>query len=459
MNATENKPIGGTATPEMRASYSIERRLSKHIAILIAGALAIMSFAIYCAAAMLIERKQVAELEKKVATIQTIVKEAAAEGGYAQLARTADLMAQRRPGTRLEVMRANGELVYRDPDQGPWKLSDKTKSQSFAIDLSVYSIGVLNGIFTIDVEDDAGVMDDLFWALVTLPILGGVLVGLLTAWRVRREMRPLQVLANQTKRISPQHLEKRLSIPVVAEELAPWVNQFNALMERLQTAMEQLEAFNADVAHELRTPLAALIGNTEVTLSKNRPAHEMRDTMITSLEQMRDLSTMVNDMLFLSGADRGALARRGEPTRICSIAKNVVEFHEFALEEAGLTAEVHGTAVASVDAPLLQRALSNLIGNATRFAEPGSSVRVLIEELTDREIQVVVENRGPAIEPSAMPRLFDRFFRIDSARKDCETHHGLGLAIVSAIARMHGGRPLVSSADGITRVGLTLQTN
>jgi two-component system, OmpR family, heavy metal sensor histidine kinase CusS len=168
---------------------------------------------------------------------------------------------------------------------------------------------------------------------------------------------------------------------------------------------------------------------------------------------------MVNDMLFLSGADRGALARRGEPTKLCGIAKSVVEFHEFALEEAGLTAEVHGTAVAAVDAPLLQRALSNLIGNATRFAERGTAVRVLIEEAANCEIQVVVENRGPTIEPAAMPRLFDRFFRIDSARQRCETHHGLGLAIVSAIARMHGGKPLVSSSDGVTRVGLTLQAN
>jgi two-component system, OmpR family, heavy metal sensor histidine kinase CusS len=220
----------------------------------------------------------------------------------------------------------------------------------------------------------------------------------------------------------------------VADELAPWVNQFNALMDRLQGAIVQLEAFNADVAHELRTPLAALMGNTEVALAKERPAGELKETMIVSLEQLRQLSSMVNDMLFLSGADRGALARRGEPTRICHIAEQVVEFHEFALEEAGLTAEVHGTAVASVDAPLLQRALSNLIGNATRFAERGSAVRVLIEEAADKEIHVVVENRGEPIEANVLPRLFDRFFRVDCARCDSESHHGLGLAIVSAMA-------------------------
>jgi two-component system, OmpR family, heavy metal sensor histidine kinase CusS len=166
---------------------------------------------------------------------------------------------------------------------------------------------------------------------------------------------------------------------------------------------------------------------------------------------------MVNDMLFLSGADRGALARRGEPTLLCAIAKKVVEFHEFALEEAGVNAQVEGTAVAAVDAPLLQRALSNLIGNATRFAERGSTIRVSIDNEAAGDIRVVVENKGEPIASNVLPRLFDRFFRADSARECCETHHGLGLAIVSAIARMHGGQPFARSENGLTQIGLTLR--
>jgi two-component system, OmpR family, heavy metal sensor histidine kinase CusS len=444
-------------TPSTAPNYSIERRLSSRLALQVAAVLALMSVVIYCTAYLLMSRKQEAEHTKKIAVVSDIMREAAAEGGYIQLARTAELMATRRPGTRLEITRPSGEVLYRDPNEGPFMLSKYTRSKSFSVDLTGNNIGVLNGQLTIDVEYDEHLTDDLFWALVFVPILGGVLVWLSTAWRVRRELRPLQELAKQTKRISPQHLDARLSLPAVAEELAPWVNQFNALMDRLQITIEQLEAFNADVAHELRTPLAALMGNTEIALVKNRSANELKETMIVSLEQLRELSSMVNDMLFLSGADRGALARRGEPTRICGIAKSVVEFHEFALEEAGLTAEVHGTAVASVDAPLLQRALSNLIGNATRFAERGSAVRVLIEEASGHEIHVAVENRGEPIKPASLPRLFDRFYRGDDARCDSESHHGLGLAIVSAIARMHGGRPLASCTDGVTRIGLTLQ--
>jgi two-component system, OmpR family, heavy metal sensor histidine kinase CusS len=449
--------MSAPAKPPIAPTYSIERRLSKKIALLVALVLAALGVLIYCAAHMLMDRKQATELEKKVATIQSIMTEAAAEGGFLQLARTADLMAQRRPGTRLQITNDKGETLYRDPDVPPFVLSEKTRSESFSVDLTRYNMGVLTGTFTIDVEDDDHLMDDFFWAVVSVPIVGGIIVGFLTARRVRRELRPLQALADQTKRISPQRLDARLTVPEVAEELAPWVNQFNALMDRLQGAIEQLEAFNADVAHELRTPLAALMGNTEVALAKPRPVNELRDTMIFSLEQMRDLSTMVNDMLFLSGADRGALARRGEPTLLCAIAKKVVEFHEFALEEAGVNAEVAGTAVAAVDAPLLQRALSNLIGNATRYAERGSTIRVNIDKEPQGEIRVVVENKGEPIASNVMPRLFDRFFRADTARAGCETHHGLGLAIVSAIARMHGGQPFAKCENGLTRIGLTLR--
>lgn len=439
-------------------TYSIEKRLSTRVAWLVTGVLALMSVFVYCATHMLMERKQATDMSRKVETIQSIMREAAAYGGREQLVRTASMMAQRRPGTRLEVLDAKGALVYRDPEQAPHLLSQHTRTEGFPVDLSDFNIGSYRVNYAVDIEDDVHLMDDLFWALLSMPIVGGVIVGFVTRWRVRRELRPLHTLAKQTKNITPQKLDQRLTLPLVADELAPWVNQFNSLMDRLQNAIVQLEAFNADVAHELRTPLAALMGNTEVALSKERPAGELKETMIVSLEQLRQLSGMVNDMLFLSGADRGALARRGEPMRICHIAKQVVEFHEFALEDAGLTAEVHGTAVASVDAPLVQRALSNLIGNATRFGARGSAVRVLIEEATQNEIQVIVENRGVAIDQTALPRLFDRFFRADSARCDSESHHGLGLAIVSAIARMHGGRPLATSENGVTRIGLTLQT-
>jgi signal transduction histidine kinase len=96
------------------------------------------------------------------------------------------------------------------------------------------------------------------------------LVAVATRWNVQRQLRPLHELAAQTRAISPRRLDQRLSLADPGEELLPWIEQFNALMQRLELAYAQLEGFNADVAHELRTPLATLIGETEVALSRER---------------------------------------------------------------------------------------------------------------------------------------------------------------------------------------------
>jgi two-component system heavy metal sensor histidine kinase CusS len=224
----------------------------------------------------------------------------------------------------------------------------------------------------------------------------------------------------------------------------------------VQRAYEQLEGFNADVAHELRTPLANVIGQTEVALSRERSPEALRDTLVSNLEEAQRLAALVNDMLFLSQSDRGAVARRGQAVSLATLARQVVDFHEAPLAEAGLSVQIEGGVSAAVDEPLFKRAVSNLLGNAIRYAEPGSRIVIRIAPDAAEQVRVEVQNAGPAIAPQHLARLFDRFFRIDSARPDSQSHHGLGLAIVAAIARMHAGRPVAESDGGSTRVGFTL---
>lgn len=204
------------------------------------------------------------------------------------------------------------------------------------------------------------------------------------------------------------------------------------------------------------TPLATLTSGAELALSSAKSVEELRDTLGSSLEDLQRITGIVQDMLFLSQADRGAVARRVHTPSLAAVVKQVADYHEAALEDAGLSLVVVGDAVGEFDVSLLQRALSNLIGNASRYASSGSEVRVLINSSSPNEVSIQVENRGSTIEPAALPRLFDRFFRADMARSNANRNHGLGLAIVAAIARMHGGRPIASSSEGVTKVGLVL---
>ncbi|MBS0339488.1 MAG: heavy metal sensor histidine kinase, partial [Proteobacteria bacterium] len=248
---------------------------------------------------------------------------------------------------------------------------------------------------------------------------------------------------------------RRIDPAPYSSEIAPWIVQFNAVLDRAEQAYAQLESFNADVAHELQTPLTNLIGTVEVELARPRAPEELEEALLSALEEARRMSEIVADMLFLTRADRGAVARRSAPLSLAQQAWTVVEFHEAMLESTGQQVQVSGDAQLPIDAGLVRRAMSNLLGNACRYAVPGSPISIVIERQADAA-WVRVLNRGEPIAPDVLPHLFERFFRAERSRTDSSHHHGLGLAIVSAIARMHGGQTRASSQAGVTEVAFSL---
>jgi two-component system heavy metal sensor histidine kinase CusS len=439
-------------------SHSISLRLSKKHAILTILLLSAVFTLSWFAIKMLIVQKNTDDLAFRSAVIAKVLESKARSGGEA--ACLAQLQADQpmRTNARIEVFGADGKPFYADPTVGTHAMSAHSQTSAFTVQTPGVGGGSMLVRYTMDFESDARM--GRVWAgiLVLLTLISAAVAAVATWWTTRRALRPLADLAAQTRAISPRRLDQRIALADPAEELLPWIEQFNALMGRLEQAYAQLEGFNADVAHELRTPLANLIGHTELALSRERPAAELQDTLVNNLEELQRMSALVNDMLFLSQADRGASARRGAAASLAALAAQVVEFHEAPLEDAGLSVRIEGDAQAAVDEPLFKRAVSNLVGNAIRFAERGSTVVVHIAPDTPEQVRVVVENAGPAIEPAAISRLFDRFFRADVSRccDGDEQHHGLGLAIVAAIARMHAGSTLAESDGGHTRVGFTL---
>lgn len=432
--------------------YSIVGRLCRQVIWQTLIGMGLLCAGIYAATSMFIGAEQREQLDTKVAFVQDLILAAAKKNGEAEVVAKLTYYAPRRPGTFLEVWRADGSLLYRDDNHNGVPGKD-WRSLDFRTTLPQGA--VLQGRFAEDCTQHARMLTGLGITLLFATLAGAALVGFGTTWRLRRGLQPLQALARQTKAIAPDRLGERLQLREPVEELQPWIDQFNGLMDRLQRAYVQLEGFNADVAHELRTPLANVMGQTEVALARERSPEVLRDTLVSNLEEMQRLAALVNDMLFLSRSDRGAVARRGQAVNLAALAQQVVEFHEAPLADADLTVEIDGGLSAAVDEPLFKRAVSNLLGNAIRFAEPGSRIVIRIAPDAAEQVRVEVQNAGPAIAPQHLARLFDRFFRVDSARPDGQSHHGLGLAIVAAIARMHAGRPLAESGDGSTRVGFT----
>lgn len=444
-------------------SHSIGLRLSRKLALLTMLVVGALSIASWTSVELMFMERNAQDLEAHVKMLDRLLDLEAEMGGEAAVLARVRADTALRNEAKLELWRADGSLLHADVVGPSFEASRHCRSREFSVQSPQLPGGALRARYTVDYARDAalGQRWAVILALVTLGAGGLVAAG--AFWHVRRQLRPLHELAAQTRAISPRRLDQRLTLSDPAEELRPWVDQFNALLARLESAYAQLEGFNADVAHELRTPLAALIGQTEVALSRERGAAELNETLHANLDELRRLSAMVNDMLFLSQADRGALARRGEPVSLAAVTQEVSEFHEAAFEDAGLALRIEGDATLAVDVPLVKRALSNLLSNAARFAQHGSAVRVRIEALADAAAasagaRIVVENHGQEIDRSTLPRLFDRFFRGDTSRccDDGQSHHGLGLAIVAAIARMHAGQTVAESGGGVTRVGFTL---
>ncbi len=316
-------------------------------------------------------------------------------------------------------------------------------------------------IVAIDTEPYFHTMRAFVIALVALSLLGVLLVMLLGYWITKAGLRPLKQLSNEALSLGPRALSQRLNITPLPNELSALVTAFNGALERMEGAYQQLEAFNADVAHELRTPLANLIGTTQVALSRERGAAQFQEVLESNLEELERMRSIVNDMLFLARADQGEPATELIRTSVAHQINKTIEFFEFVLDDSAITVSLIGDldAEAPIETALFRRAMSNLLQNAIQHSSANAQIVVSITA-TESLIQIAVSNPGEAISEVHLQRLFDRFYRVDIARHDHgELHgYGLGLAIVKAVAKMHGGSVFATCEHGLTTIGFSFRS-
>ncbi len=306
---------------------------------------------------------------------------------------------------------------------------------------------------------------DAFLTALIAVCLGAVLVVVLVGyWIARVGLKPLERLSHEAQALRPKMLSQRLQASTLPVELSALAEAFNGALSRLEEAYAQLETFNADVAHELRTPLANLIGGTQVALSRPRTAPEFQEVLASNLEDLERLRSIVNDMLFLARADRGEVATGLVLTPLAAEVRKTIEFFEFVLDETGTHVEIDGDVLADapLDTSLFRRAMSNLLQNAIEHSTAGAQLVVTLRNVPDGSVWISVSNPGRPIAEANLQHLFDRFYRVDAARADpAQSHgehhgHGLGLAIVKAVANMHGGTVSAASAEGINTIGFSV---
>ena len=291
-------------------------------------------------------------------------------------------------------------------------------------------------------------------AFTALAVAAAVSVGL--GWLIAgRMLRPLQEIAVAAQRASASTLHERIAMQGPDDELRKLADTFDAMLARLEAAFDAQRAFVADASHELRTPLAIMRTEVDVTLADPQATGDdlrrMADTVRAAIVRSEDV---IDRLLVLAESERLVDT---ETLDLGALAAEVIRRRTPAAEARGLTfvLALEPTPVEG-DRALLERLIDNLVGNAVRYALPGSLVRVDTDRRPDGAV-LRIANSGEVIGPDELPHLFERFYRRGTSRGRDSGGSGLGLAIVAAVADVHGGSYAAEApAEGGLVVTVTL---
>ncbi len=286
--------------------------------------------------------------------------------------------------------------------------------------------------------------------------VGVAAMALLSFVGVHRGLAPLGRVTAAAGSITPSQLDQRLEIAQAPPEIAELTRALNRMLGRLQEGYERLNQFSADLAHDLRTPISNLMVASQVMLAHPRSVEEYQALLASNIEEYERLARMAERMLFLARADNEQIALRPEDLDMQSELGRIAEYFEGVADEAEVTLSMHAEGMLNADPVLLNRALSNLIANAIRYTPPGDTIHVTAQPRLEGKYRIEVANPGPGIAPEHLSRLFDRFYRVDSARGGAEAASGMGLAIVKAVMVLHEGEVCVENEKNAqTRFVLT----
>lgn len=212
------------------------------------------------------------------------------------------------------------------------------------------------------------------------------------------------------------------------------------MIERLDESFQKLSRFTADAAHELRTPITALKGETEVLLSRKRSSEDYHEALTNNLERLDFLTKLVNDLLILSQADEGKASLKIENLNFSELLKELYEaFTIVAIQKKiSFTFSAPEEILINGDSIKLKQLFSNLIDNAIKYTPDGGTISLIVQPGKD-QVAVVLKDTGIGIPSDDLPHIFDRFYRVDTSRSRLSGGVGLGLSICQWIVKAHHG--------------------
>jgi len=303
--------------------------------------------------------------------------------------------------------------------------------------------------YTIQVAQDRSSDEQLkrkFGGLLIVVLSGSIVASALIAVTVtKRGLRPLEKMAHWLERIGPTHLDERVTQADWPRELQPLAIAFDGMLKRLDDSFTRLSQFSADLAHELRTPITNMLGEAQVALTRDRTPVEYRETIESMIGECERLSGTVDNLLFVARVDAAREPVVRERFGARAAVEKIAAFYQMVADERRVAIRCTGEGQIYADPALFERAVGNLVDNALRFTSENGSIQIALAEHA-AGFEVAVSDNGCGIAPEHLPRVFDRFYRVESARGSDGA--GLGLALVKSIVDLHGGSARIQSEVG-----------
>jgi two-component system OmpR family sensor kinase len=284
-----------------------------------------------------------------------------------------------------------------------------------------------------------------------LVVVGGVILVLGVAigwWLASRALRPIAAISCTAEEIAGGDLSKRINSSETESELGQLAGVLNSTFARLDATFAQQKQFTSDAAHELRTPVAVILTQTQSTLTKERSPAEYRETLEACQRAAQRMRRLIESLLELARFDAGQEGMKrtrfdlANPTRDCiEMLLPLADERKIRIQAQLVPAACHG------DPERITQVVVNLLTNAVNHNKAGGEIQIVTRAENGSAVLIISDN-GPGISAEHLPHIFDRFYCVDAARNSSQGRSGLGLAISKAIVEAHGGMIEVSSKVG-----------
>jgi two-component system heavy metal sensor histidine kinase CusS len=284
--------------------------------------------------------------------------------------------------------------------------------------------------------------------IIVMLLIGGEIFAIFFGYFVAHNgLRRMRDLLLTTKKITSKSLHQRIDARLWPTELRELGLAFNDMLNRIEQAFEHLTQLSADLAHELRTPVNNMLGVTELALAHHSDNDKISAVLESNLEELQRITKIIENILFLAHAENPQLDLKKQELALEAELAVVCDYYAAIAEDKNISIEINGTATVQANQLMLRRALSNILSNALKYTLTPGTFRIALKK-SQKEVELILQDHGMGIAPEYLPKLFNRFYRVQTPVVLDQIGNGLGLTIVHSIMKLHDGAIEIASVLG-----------